>query len=232
MSPYQLLPLASPLRSRPVITPQTVRTPRFLAGRLAAPLLLTLAMAIMAPPLSAQEPRATVFGVGGAANITSGDSVIGNTLLWGGGASIRLASFAVEGDVTTASFNPDRFGTERRTTMITGSALYFSGKGAVHVAAGGGVAARIQHTRSQVSLDPSSLPAGFCQSRSGSTCREIRPGVFEFESSTTINMLHGRVGARWDVSPRVEFRADAVLWFGGEGLSAAVGAMTGLGYRF
>lgn len=231
MSPYQLLTLASALRSRPAIIRQTLSTPRAVAGRLITPLLATLAMAIMAPPLCAQESRATVFGVGGAANITSGDSVIGNTFLWGGGASVRLASFAVEGDVTTASFNPDRFGTERRTTMITGSALYFSGKGAVHLAAGGGVAARIQRTRSQVSLDPSSLPAGFCQSRSGSTCREIHPGLFEFKGNTTINMLHGRVGVRWDVSPRVQFRTDAVLWFG-EGLSAAVGAMTGLGYRF
>ena len=70
-----------------------------------------------AAPLDAQEARLAVFGHAGAANITAGDSVIGNTALWGGGVSLRLASrLAVEGEASTAHFDPTRFGSQLRTT--------------------------------------------------------------------------------------------------------------------
>ncbi len=194
--------------------------------------MLAVLLLAIAEPVRAQESRLAVFGVAGGANIGAGDSEVGSTLLWGGGTAIRVASrFAVELDATTASFDPDRFGRRFRTAIVTGSALYVSGGDSVRLAAGGGLAAWIQRTRVEVSIDPSAMSPGFCQDQPGSTCREIRPGVFEFRGARTIRMLHGRTGVRWDVTPRAQFRVDGVLWFG-EGISWSAGAMTGLAYRF
>jgi hypothetical protein len=46
-----------------------------------------------------------------------------------------------------------------------------------------------------------------------------------------IRLLHGGVGAEWDVSPRVVIRTDAALWFGG-GLDWIMAPRVGVGYRF
>ena len=52
-----------------------------------------------------------------------------------------------------------------------------------------------------------------------------------FPSAETIRLIHGRIGAEWNISSRAAIRAEGVMWFG-EGLDWVVGARAGLGYRF
>jgi hypothetical protein len=54
---------------------------------------------------------------------------------------------------------------------------------------------------------------------------------FRIDRTETIRLLHGRVGAEWDISSRMAIRTEGVMWFG-EGLDWIVGARAGLGYRF
>jgi hypothetical protein len=53
-------------------------------------------------------------------------------------------------------------------------------------------------------------------------------GVDEVES---VKLVHGRIGADWDVFRRLVIRTDAAVWIG-ERLDWIVGGRVGLGYRF
>ena len=54
---------------------------------------------------------------------------------------------------------------------------------------------------------------------------------FRIDRTETIRLLHGRIGAEWDISSRMAIRTEGVVWFG-EGLDWVLGARAGLGYRF
>ena len=199
----------------------------------AVPLLLALAASLIlaSSPLEAQEPRTVVFGQVGGADITANDSSAGKTFMWGGGISRQLRThLAVEGDATTAALNPTRFGSQFRTTILTASVLYLGGNDRLGFAAGGGYGAWIERSRAEITFQ-TPPPPGFCRDRPGTTCREIRPGVYELRNSDTLGVFHGRGGVRWGASRRAHVRVDGVMWIG-EGLSAAIGALAGIGYRF
>lgn len=169
-----------------------------------------LVVTLFAAPVWAQEHRAVVFGSIGGASIGHADSHQGNAPVFGGGVGFHVTPrFLVEGDVHTAQVS-HVFGREHhdfRETTLTGSALFRSAPdGHVHLLAGGG--GGLQWAHSDVDDPP-----------------------FRFEGTDTILLLHGRGGVEWDISSRVVFRTEGVLWFG-EGLDWVLGARVGVGYRF
>lgn len=87
---------------------------------------------------------------------------------------------------------------------MTGSLLFrVPAGGKIHFVSGGGLARQWAHT---VVNEP---PFG-------------RVGEVEW-----LNLLHGRIGADWDVSGRLVIRTDAVVWIG-EGLDWMVSGRVGL----
>ena len=56
------------------------------------------------------------------------------------------------------------------------------------------------------------------------------PG-FRVDRSETIRLLHGRIGAEWDISSRIAIRTEGLMWFGA-GLDWIMGVRAGVGYRF
>jgi len=57
------------------------------------------------------------------------------------------------------------------------------------------------------------------------------PPIPPVDRTETVRLLHGRLGADWDLTDRLVLRTHSALWMGG-GLDWVVGARVGLGYRF
>jgi hypothetical protein len=173
-------------------------------------LRFTLVVSLFAAPVRAQERRVVVVGTIGGASLGHADSEQGNAPIFGGAVGLHLTPhLVVEGDVHIARVS-HVFGRDHHDfteTTVTGSLLFRSTpQGHAHFIAGGGVGLQRAHTDAD---DPR----------------------FRIDRTETIRLLHGRVGAEWDISSRMAIRAEGVMWFG-EGLDWIVGARAGLGYRF
>jgi hypothetical protein len=171
---------------------------------------IALVVSLSAAPAWAQERRAVVVGTVGGAGLGHADSQQGRAPMFGGGAAFRLTPYlVVDGEVHTARVS-HVFGRNHHDfteTTLTGSLLFRSSPhGRVHVVAGGGAGLQRAHTDAD---DP-----------------QLR-----INKTETIRLLHGRVGAEWDLSSRIVVRTEGVVWFGA-GLDWVVGARAGLGYRF
>ena len=169
-----------------------------------------LGVCLFAAPVRAQERRTVVFGSLGVVELGHADSEQGNAPLFGGGVGFRLTPLlVVEGDVHRASVSHvfDRDHHDFTETTFTGSLLFRSTPdGRAHFIAGGG--AGLQWAQTDVDEPP-----------------------FRIDRTETIRLVHGRIGAEWDVSSRMAIRTEGVLWFG-EGIDWVLGARAGLGYRF
>jgi hypothetical protein len=171
---------------------------------------VSLVVWLFAAPVRAQEGRTVVFGTIGGAGLGHADSEQGNALLFGGGAGVRLTPrLAVEADVHTARVS-HVFGRDHHDfteTTFTGSLLFRSTPdGRAHFVAGGGAGLQRAHT-------------------------DVDDPPYRIDRTETIRLLHGRIGAEWDISSRMVMRAEGVLWFG-EGLDWVMGARATVGYRF
>jgi outer membrane protein with beta-barrel domain len=171
---------------------------------------LAVVVSLFAAPVRAQERRALVVGTIGGASLGHADSEQGNAAIFGGAIGFHLTPrLVVEGDVHTAGVS-HVFGRDHHDfteTTATGSLLFRSTPdGRAHFIAGGGAGLQRAHTDAD---DP----------------------PFRIDRTETIRLLHGRIGAEWDISSRIAIRAEGVMWFG-EGLDWVLGARAGLGYRF
>ena len=169
-----------------------------------------LVFSLFAAPVWAQPRRAVVAGTIGVAGLGHADSEQGKAPIYGGAVGCHLtARFVVEGDVHTARVS-HVFGRDHHNftqTSFTGSLLFRSTPGGrLHFVAGGGAGLQRAHTDAD---DP----------------------PFRIDRTQTIRLLHGRIGAEWEISSRMLIRAEGVMWFG-DGLDWIVGARAGLGYRF
>jgi hypothetical protein len=169
-----------------------------------------LVFSLFTAPVWAQKRRAVIVGTIGGAGVGHADSEQGNAPIFGGGVAFHLtACLVVEGDVHAAHVS-HVFGRDHHDfteTTFTGSLLFRSTPdGRAHFIAGGGAGLQRAHTDA---ADP----------------------LFRIDRTETIRLLHGRIGAEWDISSRVAIRAEGVMWFG-RGLDWIVGARAGLGYRF
>jgi hypothetical protein len=178
--------------------------------RIATRLRFALVVTLSAAPVWAEERRAVVVGTIGGAGLGHADSEQGNAPMFGGGIGFHLtARLVVDGDVHTARVS-HVFGRDHHDfseTTFTASLLFRSTPaGRLHFIAGGGAGLQRAHTDAE---DPR----------------------FRIDRTETIRLLHGRVGAEWDLSSRIALRTEGVMWFG-EGLDWVVGARAGLGYRF
>jgi hypothetical protein len=168
------------------------------------------AVCLFAAPSRAQDRRIVVSGTIGAAGLGHADSEQGTAPLFGGGVGFHLTPrLLVEGDVhrgrATNVFGRDHHNFTE--TTFTGSLVFRSTPdGRAHFIAGGGAGLQ----RAQIDVDDP---------------------PFRIDRTETIRLLHGRVGAEWDISARTAIRTEGVLWFG-EGLDWVVGARAGLAYRF
>lgn len=172
---------------------------------------VALLVIVSASAASAQEQRGIVFGEIGVASIGHADSTQGTAPIIGGGAAFHpTPRLLVEGDVHGARvrhvFGRDHHDFTELT--VTGSLLFRTPvTGRVHLLAGGGFGLQRAHSEFEV------------------------PPIGLVDQTETIGLWHGRVGAEFDVSPRVVIRTDGVLWFG-TGLDWITGARIGVGYRF
>jgi hypothetical protein len=169
-----------------------------------------LIFSLFAAPVRAQERRAVVVGTVGGAGIGHADSEQGKAPIFGGAVGVHLtARLVVEGDVHTARVS-HVFGRDHHDfteTTFTGSLLFRSTPdGRAHFIAGGGAGLQRAHTDAD---DP----------------------PFRIDRTETIRLLHGRIGAEWDISSRMAIRTEGVMWFG-QGLDWIVGARAGLAFRF
>jgi len=169
-----------------------------------------LVFSLLAAPVGAQERRAVVVGTIGGGGLGHADSEQGSAPMFGGAVGVRLTTrLMVEGDVHTAHVS-HVFGRDHHDfteTTFTGSLLFRSTPaGHAHFIAGGGAGLQRAHTDAD---DPR----------------------FRIDRTETIRLLHGRIGAEWNISSRMAIRTEGVMWFG-EGLDWVVGARAGLGYRF
>ncbi len=169
-----------------------------------------LVFSLSAAPVRAQERRAVVVGTIGGAGLGHADSEQGNAALFGGAVGWHLtARLVVEGDVHTARVS-HVFGRDHHDfteTTVTGSLLFRSTPdGRAHFIAGGGAGLQRAHT------DADAPP-------------------FRIDRTETVRLLHGRVGAEWNISSRVALTTESVIWFG-EGLDWILGVRAGVGYRF
>jgi hypothetical protein len=169
-----------------------------------------LVASLFAVPAWAQERRIVVVGTVGGASVGHADSKQGNAPIFGGVVGFFLTPrLLVEGDVHTARVS-HVFGRDRHDfteSTLTGSLLFRSTPdGRAHFLAGGGAGLQRAHT---VADDPQ----------------------FRIDRTETIQLIHGRIGAEWNISDRAAIRTEGVLWFG-EGLDWVFGARTGLAYRF
>jgi hypothetical protein len=162
-------------------------------------------------PVAAQDHRGIVFGHIGGASIGHADSEQGTAPVFGGGIGCHLTPrLVVDADVhggrVTKVFGREHHDFSQVT--FTGSVLFRSSPDApAHFLAGGGLAVQRAHTE-------------FTETPFG-----------HIERVETIRLLHGRVGAEWNISSRLMMRTEGVLWFG-EGLDWVVGARATVGYRF
>jgi hypothetical protein len=169
-----------------------------------------LLFSLLAASVEAQERRGVVVGTLGVAGIGHADSEQGNAPTVGGAVGFHLtARLLVEGDVHTARVS-HVFGRNHHDfteTTFTGSLLFRSTPdGRAHFIAGGGAGLQRAHT------DADDLPV-------------------RIDRTETLGLLHGRLGAEWDISSRMAIRTEGVIWFG-EGLDWIVGVRAGLAYRF
>jgi hypothetical protein len=169
-----------------------------------------LVICLVAAPARAQDRRVVVFGTIGGAGLGHADSEQGKAPIFGGGVGVHLTPrLVVEGDVQTGRVN-NVFGRARHDftqTTFTASLVFRSTPEArAHFLAGGGAALQRAHT----DLDDPPL---------------------HIDRTETIRLLHGRIGAEWELSSRVSVTTEGVLWFG-EGLDWVVGGRAGLRYRF
>lgn len=159
----------------------------------------------------AQDRRGVVFGHIGGASLGHADSEMGNAPVFGGGVGFHLTPrLVVEGDVhggrVTNVFGRGHHDFSQIT--LTGSVLFRSSPDArVHFLAGGGLAVQRAHN------EFTEMPFG------------------HVDTVETVRLVHGRLGAEWNVSDRVVVRAEGVLWMGG-GLDWVTGARAVIGYRF
>lgn len=165
---------------------------------------------LIATPVAAQDHRAVVFGEVGRASIGHSDSQQGHAPIFGGGAAFHLApGLLVEADVHGGRVDHvfGRRQHEFTAVTITGSLLWRAPRGGrIHFVTGGGLAMQRAHT-------------------------VINEPPFAVDDVERLTLLHGKAGADWDVSRRLVFRSEAVVWMGG-GLDWVVGGRVGLGYRF
>ena len=169
-----------------------------------------LVICLAAAPARAQDRRRVVFGTIGGAGLGHADSEQGKAPIFGGGIGVHLTPrLVVEGEVHTGRVN-NVFGRARHDfaqTTFTASLLFRSTpEGRAHFIAGGGAALQRAHTDLD---DPPLL----------------------IDRTETIQLLHGRIGAEWELTSRVSLTTEGVLWFG-EGLDWVVGGRAGLRYRF
>jgi hypothetical protein len=180
-------------------------------GRAGIILACAVLVSFIAPPAAAQDRRAVVYGRIGGATIGHADSEQGKAPIFGGGAAFHLTQrFVVEGDVHRGRVE-QVFGREHHDfsqVTFTGSLLFRSSPDArAHFVAGGGWALQRAHT------EFNEAPFG------------------RVDRVEIVRLLHGTIGADWDLSSRLVLRTEGVLWFG-EGLDWVVGGRAGLGYRF
>jgi hypothetical protein len=174
-------------------------------------LAATLLVGGLASEASGQERRITAFGDIGGASIGHADSEQGKAPIIGGGAALQLTRhLAIEGDVHGAHVR-HVFGRDDHDfteVTVTGSLLLRApAQGRAHAVAGVGLGVQ----RAHIAFDlPSTGPV---------------------DRTETIRLIHGRLGAEWDVSDRVVIRTYAGLWLAG-GLDWVVGGRVGVGYRF
>jgi hypothetical protein len=166
----------------------------------------------IATPALAQDRRAVVFGEVGRATIGHADSQQGRAPIFGGGAAFHLTPrLMIEGDVHRGRVE-HVFGRSHHDfteLTVTGSLLFrVPAGGRIHFLTGGGFARQRAHT---VVLD--------------------EPSFGRVDQVEWLNLLHGRLGADWDVSGRLVIRTEAVMWIG-SGLDWVSGGRIGLGYRF
>jgi hypothetical protein len=184
------------------------RTFRGMVGKLTGSVF---GLFLIAAPVSAQDRRAVIFGEVGRATLGHSDSQQGRAPIFGGGATFHLTPhLVIEGDVQRGRVE-HVFGRRHHDfteLTVTGSLLFRApSRGRIHFIVGGGLALQRAHT---VIDEP-----------------PFR-GVDEIER---VKLLHGRIGADWDVFRRLVIRTDAAGWIG-EGLDWVVGGRVGLGYRF
>ena len=165
---------------------------------------------LFAAPVRAQERRAVLVGTIGGAGLGHADSEQGKAPIFGGAVGFHLTPrLVVEGDVHTARVS-HVFGRDHHDfteTTFTGSLLFRSTPdGRAHFIAGGGSGLQRAHI-------------------------EVDDPPFRIDRTETIWLLHGRIGAEWNISSRLAIRTEGVMWFG-EGLDWVLGARAGLGYRF
>lgn len=170
--------------------------------------LIVLAAASTA---SAQDRRTIVFGDAGYAGIGHDDSEQGKAPIFGGGVAFHLTPrLVVEGDVHGGRVE-QVFGRQQHDfteLTFTGSLLYRAPvRGRVHLLAGGGLAVQ----RAHIAFDEPPIPP--------------------VDRTDIVRLLHGRLGADWDLTDRLVLRTHGVFWMGG-GLDWVVGGRVGLGYRF
>jgi hypothetical protein len=184
-----------------------------MARRLAGSVLACAALTacLIPTPTSAQDRRVVIFGDVGGATIGHDDSEQGRAPIFGGGAAFHITPrLVVEGDVHGGHVG-QVFGRERHDfsqVTITGSLLFRApARGSAHFVAGGGLALQRAHTEFD------------------------EPPIPRVDRTETVRLLHGRIGADWDISSRLVIRTHGVFWMGG-GLDWVVGARVGLGYRF
>jgi Outer membrane protein beta-barrel domain len=171
---------------------------------------VALGVGLCAAPVRAQERRTVVFGSIGGASIGHADSEQGTAPIFGGGVGFHLTRvLVIEGDVHIARVS-HVFGRGQHDfteTTLTGSLLFRSTPDArAHFIAGGGAGLQWAHT-------------------------EVDEPALRIDRTETIGLLHGRIGAEWDLSRRTAIRTEGVLWFG-EGLDWVLGFRAALGYRF
>ena len=169
-----------------------------------------LGVCLFAAPVRAQALRTVIFGSLGGASLGHADSEQGTSPLFGGGIGFHLTPrVVVEGDVhrATVSHVFGRHHHDFTETTFTGSLFFQSTPdGRAHFIAGGGAGWQWAHT-------------------------DVDDPPFRIDRLETIRLLHGRIGATWDISSRMTIRTEGVLWFG-TGLDWVLGARAGLGYRF
>jgi Outer membrane protein beta-barrel domain len=180
--------------------------PSMVAGGLRFALLVIL----FAAPVWAQERRAVVVGTIGGASLGHADSEQGNAPIFGGAVGFHpTARLVVEGDVHTARVS-HVFGRDHHDftqTTFTGSLLFRSTPdGHTHLIAGGGAGLQRAHTDAD---DPR----------------------FRIDRTDMIRLIHGRIGAEWNISSRIAIGIESVMWFG-KGIDWVVGARARVGYRF
>jgi hypothetical protein len=169
-----------------------------------------IGVCLFAATLRAQERPVVVFGSLGGVGLGHADSAQGNAPLFGGGVGFQLTSrLVLEGDVHSARVG-HVFGRDHHDfteTTLTGSLLFQSTPhGRAHFIAGGGAGLQWAHT-------------------------DVDDPPVRIDRTERIRLLHGRIGAEWDISNRMAVRTEGVMWFGA-GLDWILGARAGLCYRF